>query len=131
MSKFNRFGPGILVTAAFIGPGTITTASSAGAHFGFALIWALVFSIFATIILQEMSARLGLVTREGLAEAMRSTFESQLFGGFSVLLVVAAVGFGQLVGKGLLKLMSVDSLAVMASPPSPCVSQPRLPPSSS
>lgn len=94
MSKFNRFGPGILVTAAFIGPGTITTASSAGANFGFALLWALVFSIFATIILQEMSARLGLVTREGLAEAMRSTFHSQLFGGFSVLLVVAAVGFG-------------------------------------
>lgn len=94
MSKFNRFGPGILVTAAFIGPGTITTASSAGANFGFALLWALVFSVFATIILQEMSARLGLVTREGLAEAMRSTFHSQLFGGFCVLLVVAAVGFG-------------------------------------
>ena len=94
MNKLNRFGPGILVTAAFVGPGTITTASSAGANFGFALIWALVFSIFATIILQEMSARLGLVTREGLAEAMRGTFQSQFFGGFSVLLVVAAVGFG-------------------------------------
>ena len=55
-----RFGPGILVTAAFVGPGTITTASSAGASFGFALIWALVFSVIATIVLQEMAARLGL-----------------------------------------------------------------------
>jgi Mn2+/Fe2+ NRAMP family transporter len=94
MNLFGRFGPGILVTAAFIGPGTITTASSAGANFGFALLWALVFSIFATIVLQEMSARLGLVTRAGLAEAMRSTFHSKLLGKLSVLLVVAAVGFG-------------------------------------
>ncbi|QIB66375.1 Nramp family divalent metal transporter [Kineobactrum salinum] len=88
------FGPGILVTAAFIGPGTITTASSAGAHFGYALIWALLFSVFATIVLQEMSARLGLVTREGLAEAMRSHFRSPLFGNLAVVLIVAAVGLG-------------------------------------
>jgi len=94
MKFFNKFGPGILVTAAFIGPGTITTASSAGATFGFALLWALVFSVFATIVLQEMAARLGLVTRAGLAEAMRSSFDNQFFGRFSVLLVVAAVGFG-------------------------------------
>ena len=94
MKLFGRFGPGILVTAAFIGPGTITTASLAGANFGFALLWALLFSIFATIVLQEMCARLGLVTRAGLAEAMRGTFHSKLFGRLSVLLVVAAVGFG-------------------------------------
>ena len=94
MKIFGRFGPGILVTAAFIGPGTITTASLAGANFGFALLWALLFSIIATIVLQEMCARLGLVTRAGLAEAMRGTFHSKLFGRLSVLLVVAAVGFG-------------------------------------
>lgn len=89
-----KFGPGLLVTAAFIGPGTITTASSAGANFGFALLWALLFSLFATIILQEMAARLGLVTREGLAEAMRAYSQNPLFGRAAVLLVVAAVGAG-------------------------------------
>jgi manganese transport protein len=93
-TRRSRFGPGLLVTAAFIGPGTITTASSAGAHFGFALLWALLFSVAATMVLQEMSARLGLVTREGLAEAMRAHFRSPLFGKFAVLLIVAAVGFG-------------------------------------
>ena len=46
-----RLGPGLLVTAAFIGPGTITTASVAGANFGFALIWTLLFSVVATILL--------------------------------------------------------------------------------
>ncbi|MEQ9463482.1 MAG: Nramp family divalent metal transporter [Haliea sp.] len=93
-ARRSRFGPGLLVTAAFIGPGTITTASSAGAHFGFALLWALLFSVAATLVLQEMSARLGLVTREGLAEAMRGHFHSPLFGRLAVLLIVAAVGFG-------------------------------------
>jgi manganese transport protein len=89
-----KFGPGLLVAAAFIGPGTITTASSAGANFGFALLWALLFSLLATIVLQEMAARLGLVTREGLAEAMRGYFRSPIAGRAAVLLVVAAVGVG-------------------------------------
>ncbi|MBN7798519.1 Nramp family divalent metal transporter [Parahaliea mediterranea] len=89
-----KFGPGLLVTAAFIGPGTITTASSAGAHFGFALLWALLFSLLATIVLQEMAARLGLVTRQGLAEGLRSYFHSPVLGRAAVLLVVAAVGIG-------------------------------------
>ncbi|MBT4518675.1 MAG: Nramp family divalent metal transporter [Halieaceae bacterium] len=94
MTLSKKFGPGILVTAAFIGPGTITTASAAGANFGFALVWALFFSVIATIVLQEMAARLGLVTRAGLAEAMRKTFSSAATGKLAVLLVVVAIGFG-------------------------------------
>jgi len=82
------------VTAAFVGPGTIATASSAGANFGFALLWALLFSVFATIVLQEMAARVGLVTRAGLAEAMRDAFSSRWLGSFSVVMVVGAVGLG-------------------------------------
>ena len=39
------FGPGLLISASFIGPGTVTTATVAGADFGFALAWAVVFSI--------------------------------------------------------------------------------------
>jgi len=65
-------GPGVLVAAAFIGPGTITACSLAGAKFGYALLWALGISTIATIILQEMSARAGLVTRKGLAELIRT-----------------------------------------------------------
>ena len=64
------FGPGALVTAAFIGPGTVTACTLAGANFGYALLWALVFATFATVILQEMSARLGVVTGAGLGEAL-------------------------------------------------------------
>ncbi len=89
-----RFGPGLLVMAAFIGPGTVTTASKAGAEYGFALLWALLFSVVATIVLQEMAARLGLVTRAGLADALRSSFDNAWFGRLAVLLVIAAIGFG-------------------------------------
>ncbi|MBI1252835.1 MAG: divalent metal cation transporter [Hyphomonas sp.] len=63
-------GPGALVTAAFIGPGTVTACTLAGANFGYALLWALVFATAATIILQEMSARLGVITGRGLGEAL-------------------------------------------------------------
>ena len=82
------------MTAAFIGPGTITTASIAGAQYGFALLWALLFSVAATMVLQEMAARLGIVTREGLAEALRENFRGSWLGTLAMLLVVAAVGFG-------------------------------------
>jgi len=47
-----NFGPGLLVTAAFIGPGTITTASKAGAGFGFALLWTVVIATVETIVIQ-------------------------------------------------------------------------------
>ena len=90
----SKFGPGVLVTAAFIGPGTVTTASIAGAQFGFALLWALAFSVLATIVLQEMAARLALVTRQGLSQALRSAYRDSWLGSASVILVIAAVGIG-------------------------------------
>ena len=68
-----KFGPGVLVAAAFIGPGTVTTCTLAGANFGFALLWALVFATIATIILQDMSARLGAGAQLGLGEALMQT----------------------------------------------------------
>ena len=96
MSSTRRraFGPGLLVTAAFVGPGTVTTASQAGAGFGFAVAWALVFAVVATIVLQEMSARLGLVTREGLGEALRTTFSNRAVRTLAVALVIAAITLG-------------------------------------
>lgn len=89
-----QFGPGLLVTAAFIGPGTVTTASIAGANFGYALVWALLFSVVATFVLQEMASRLGLVTGSGLAEALRSSVKSTPFKYLAIGLIVAAIGIG-------------------------------------
>ncbi len=92
--RLKNLGPGLLVAAAFVGPGTVTTASVAGASTGYALLWALVFSIIATMILQEMSARLGIVSREGLGEALRTTFDNVAVKVIAVALVVAAITIG-------------------------------------
>lgn len=86
-------GPGWLVAAAFVGPGTVTTATLAGADFGTALVWALVFSVAMTMVLQEMAARLGLVTGEGLGEALRSGGPGPMRW-LAPLLVVGAIGVG-------------------------------------
>ena len=64
---FKKIGPGVLVAAAFIGPGTITTCTLAGVDFGFALLWAMLLSILTTVVFQEMAARIGIITQQGLA----------------------------------------------------------------
>jgi len=93
-------GPAILVTAAFIGPGTVITASRAGADFGHALLWALVFSVFATIILQEMTARLGVVTGRGLGENLRHNLRSPIARVIGVILVTSAIVIGNAAYQG-------------------------------
>jgi manganese transport protein len=89
-----RFGPGAVVAAAFIGPGTVTTATLAGAAHGYELLWALTFSLLATLVLQEMAARLGLVTGAGLGEAIRRRFTRPVARMVAVSLVIAAIAFG-------------------------------------
>ncbi|MDM3870460.1 Nramp family divalent metal transporter [Porticoccus sp. W117] len=69
-NKLRNLGPGVLVTAAFIGPGTVAACTVAGASFGYVLLWALLFATLATIILQEMSARLGTITQKGMGEVL-------------------------------------------------------------
>lgn len=66
------------MTAAFIGPGTVMTASKAGSEFGFLLLWAVAFSVVATIVLQEMAARMGIVTGNGLSQALKTSLSSRL-----------------------------------------------------
>ncbi|MBE0975555.1 Nramp family divalent metal transporter, partial [Escherichia coli] len=90
----SRFGPGLIIAASFIGPGTITTSIVTGAEQGFVLAWAVVFSILATIVLQEMSGRLGLATRMSLGHALREVFSSVPARLVMAILVVAAIGIG-------------------------------------
>ncbi|WP_317497556.1 Nramp family divalent metal transporter [Idiomarina sp. PL1-037] len=98
--KLSQFGPGALVAAAFIGPGTVVTASLAGADYGYALLWALVFSVFACLILQEMSARIGLVTQAGLGENIRNNLTSGWLRCLALLLIFSAIAIGNSVYQG-------------------------------
>ncbi len=92
MKKY--FGPSTLVAAAFIGPGTLTICTLTGVNTGYTLLWALVFSIIATTILQEMAARLGLITQAGLGEAISEKFKTPVARIISVVLVISAIVIG-------------------------------------
>ena len=89
-----RPGPGMMVSAAFIGPGTVTACTLAGANFGFALVWALVFATATTIILQSFAVRISLVTKMGLAEAMMESISNPLFKGLIALILLTALALG-------------------------------------
>lgn len=93
-NPFKNIGPGILVAAAFIGPGTVTVCTLAGIEFGFELLWALGISMVATIILQETSARIGLVTGRGLAQVLRDELNNPLLRRSVLTLVLFAIVFG-------------------------------------
>ena len=108
LQKLKDIGPGALVAAAFIGPGTVTACTLAGANFGYALLWALVFATLATIVLQEMSARLGVVAQRGLGETLalildKSVWKWPLFAliGVALYLGNAAYEAGNLSGAAL------------------------------
>jgi len=87
-------GPGPIVAAAFIGPGTVTVCTLAGVNFGFDLLWAMGLSIIATIVLQEMAARIGLVTQKGLASVISETLQKGILRYFSIFLVMTAIVIG-------------------------------------
>lgn len=92
--KIKAVGPGAMITASFIGPGTVSTATQAGAGFGYALLWAVIFSIITAVVLQEMSARLGIVTRNGLGEAIVKQFENETLRKLSIILVGGSITLG-------------------------------------
>ena len=94
MKWFRDIGPGVLIAAAFIGPGTVTLCTIAGASFGYSLIWAIVLSTFATIVLQEMSLRIGLVTRMNLAEVIRTSIKSIFLNRLIILLIISSIIIG-------------------------------------
>ncbi|TBW26808.1 Nramp family divalent metal transporter [Gramella sp. KN1008] len=91
---FRNLGPGILVSAAFIGPGTVTVCSLAGVNFGYSLLWALLISVFACIILQEMSARLGLISGKGLSDCIREEMKVPFIRIITLILIFLAIVIG-------------------------------------
>jgi len=91
---FKNIGPGALIAAAFIGPGTVTACTLAGVNYGYTLLWAIAISIIATIILQEMSARAGLVTRTGLAALIRKSISSSVLRKMILMIVFSAIVIG-------------------------------------
>lgn len=94
LQRLKAIGPGAMIAAAFIGPGTVTTATIAGGSYGYTLLWAVVFSIVATYILQEMTARLGVVGQIGLGTALRQKIQHPTARLLTAILVITAIFIG-------------------------------------
>ncbi len=90
-------GPGIITSMVDNDAGGITTYSIAGAHFGFALIWTMIPIMIILIIIQEMGARMGVVTGKGLADMIRENFGIKVT--VYLLLAVLFVNFGNVLGE--------------------------------
>ena len=131
MEKKSKFGPGFLVAAAFIGPGTVTTAALAGARHGYSLIWVVAIAILATVVLQEMVGRFSLATKIDVAAALvQLTKHRWLKLGFQLLAFLAIIvgcaayeagniiggslGLGILTGSGQLPWVLLTSLVAIA-----------------
>lgn len=93
-SLLRNVGPGVLVSAAFIGPGTVTVCTLAGVNFQYSLLWALLLSIIACIILQEMAARLGIIAQKGLSECIREEIKHPFIRTLAIMLIFSAIVVG-------------------------------------
>ncbi|WP_299161197.1 Nramp family divalent metal transporter [uncultured Tenacibaculum sp.] len=117
---FQNIGPGTLIAAAFIGPGTVTLCTLAGVNFGMNLLWAMLLSIIATIVLQEMAARLGIISQKGLSEVIREEIKHPFFKQFITVLILAAIVIGNAsyeagnISGGILGLETVFGKAVIS-----------------
>src|SRR3954466_11024217 len=67
-------GPGVLVSVGYMDPGNWATDLEGGARFGYQLIWVLMMSNAMAILLQTLSARLGIVSGRDLAQACREAY---------------------------------------------------------
>jgi NRAMP (natural resistance-associated macrophage protein)-like metal ion transporter len=74
LAFFAVFGPGFITANVDNDPGGILTYSQAGAKFGYALLWTLIPTTIALIVVQEMAARMGAVTGKGLHDLIREEF---------------------------------------------------------
>jgi len=108
MSFLRRWKTRILLILAVVGPGFITanvdndangiwTYSSAGAQFGHLLLWTMIPTTLALIVVQEMCARMGAVTGKGLSDLIREEFGLRIT--FLMMIGILITNFGNVVGE--------------------------------
>lgn len=106
LEKLKAAGPAAIITSAFIGPGTITTSTNAGVNFGYALLWAVLFSGIASIVIMNIASRLAVATNKNIIEASVEIFPNNaawkkfILGLIALVCVLTGLGFeaGNLIG---------------------------------
>lgn len=119
---FSILGPGIITGSVDNDAGGITTYSVAGAVYGYKLLWTLIPSFIALLAVQEMNARMGIVTGKGLADLIRENFGVKITFYIFIFLLVADIGntatefagvAGSMMVLGISKYFSVPIVAVL------------------
>ncbi|HYK88262.1 MAG TPA: divalent metal cation transporter [Acidobacteriota bacterium] len=101
--RLRHFKTNVLIFLSVLGPGIITanvdndaggiyTYSVAGAHFGYTLLWSLIPITVALVVVQEMVARMGVITGKGLADLIREEYGFRITFWLMVLLLLADLG---------------------------------------
>jgi Mn2+/Fe2+ NRAMP family transporter len=97
LAFFAVFGPGFITANVDNDPGGILTYSQAGAKFGYALLWTLIPTTIALIVVQEMAARMGAVTGKGLSDLIREEFGFRAT--FFTMLVLGLADLGNIIAE--------------------------------
>lgn len=93
--KLKQIGPASLIAAAFIGPGTVSVCALAGIQNGYTLIWVMLISMFLTIFLQELSARMAIIFQKDLIELIKIYFDDKPLLKYVIyILIFVAIIFG-------------------------------------
>ena len=90
-------GPGIITANVDNDAGGITTYSVAGAQFGYSLLWTLIPITIALVVVQEMAARMGVVTGKGLADLIRENFGVKIT--FYIMIALLFADFGNTIAE--------------------------------
>ena len=102
--RFTPFlGPAFIAAVAYVDPGNFATNMAAGAEFGFLLVWVVVAAVVMSMLIQSMSAKLGIASGMNLAEACRARYRRPVTRGLWVQaeLVAMATDVAEFVGAAL------------------------------
>jgi NRAMP (natural resistance-associated macrophage protein)-like metal ion transporter len=110
-------GPGIITGSVDNDAGGITTYSVAGALYGYKLLWTLIPSFIALLAVQEMNARMGVVTGKGLADLIRESFGVRITFYMFIFLLIADVGNTATEFAGVAGSMNIFSVSKYISVP--------------
>jgi NRAMP (natural resistance-associated macrophage protein)-like metal ion transporter len=128
MASWRRWRTSLILFLAVLGPGFITanvdndaggilTYSQAGAQFGYTLLWTMIPITLALIIVQEMCARMGVVTGKGLSDLIREEFGLRMT--FVMMILLVVVNFGNVIAEftGIAGSMQLFHISKYASVP--------------
>ena len=100
---FAFLGPAYLVSVGYMDPGNWATDLAGGSRFGYSLLWVLLMSNLIALLLQSMSARLGVVARRDLAQASRELYHpaANIFNYILAEIAIAACDLAEVVGMAI------------------------------